>query len=552
MLCVARRMWLLLALSVLFSSAPTWAGSSEPIPLGLGTEGKTLTTLHFGANVEYHRPGVFYGTLPPGDPRSTRRAFLASLRENGPRSLRFAGGNCSYWYLYDSEDVTRELTSRLGLGTYAPQSFQNAYFTRLDDFLQFCRDSGIEPVVQLPTMFYNDFGVPRTVLESSYSRRAPDLYDRDRVDEAAAYVGGLVAWTRALGFRVRHWELGNEEFAHFDVDAYMRIATAYAKAVKRECPDAVLYAPVMNWADELLPRMGEAGFGASNLRLTTHYPFGNWFLQPSDVDVADPANYLMADMDFAKNFAATRAGLARRGWAGASIAVTETSVIRFPADGEHSWDPFAIIPSFAHALAFADNWASLIAQPDCVAATFHDLESTYFGLTKFDVYYDRERRRFAWIPPDWQERPATIEPECWFKGRYVPSPTCFAMGMLGELVGSRLVPVTVRGDGAPPMPDTARFLAGRDAHRLTLVALNRGDSALCFRLDTGDSCPESRTFKGRLLTADSLRSVLPHEIHCQDVEVPGPNPDMEIPPYSLVVITRRTPWRRENEGGTTE
>jgi len=100
----------------------------------------------------------------------------------------------------------------------------------------------------------------------------------------------------------------------------------------------------------------------------SHYPFGNWYLMPEYVDTKDPANYVMADMAFHKNFASHRKRWKDSLWGKASVVVTKTSTIRFPQEGEHSWDPFAIIPSFAHALSFAYNWSVLVTQPECSAA----------------------------------------------------------------------------------------------------------------------------------------------------------------------------------------
>ncbi len=489
---------------------------------------------HFNANCEYHRAGLYFGTLPADDPRSKRRAFASLLRANGVRSLRFPGGNCSYWYLYDSEGATRELTTALKLGTYAAKNFQNQHFTPLANFLVFCRDYGIEPILQLPTMFYNDGGCPRAILASKYSARAPELYDRNRLEEAVVYIRRLATWTHRHALEVRHWEIGNEEFAHCSVEQFAPLTVAYAKVIRQTYPEACIYVTAMEWAGELLPRLKASGFDSSDVILTTHYPFGNWYLPPKSVDARDPANYLMADMRFEKNYAVSRRMLERLGWRGARRAATETSVIRFPQPNEHSWDPFAVIPSFAHALAFAYNWSVLISQPECTVASFHDLESTYFGLIKYHAYYDRPAKRYAWIRPDQTQRPQNVSPACWFADKYVVTPTATAMGILAELVGCQRLDVRVSGDGGAYARHEIHFIAGSKGNTVTFVALNRTAHIVSIELLMSKDAGRPGTLRGRVLTARSLRSVTPDEISLHPIELGGTKVD--LPAHSLSVL----------------
>jgi hypothetical protein len=495
----------------------------------------SITPFHFGANCEYDRPGLFYGTLPESDLRSKREEFAAAIRRTC-RSLRFPGGNCSYWYLYDSEEATRALTSALKLGRYAPGSFPNQHFTHLAGFLAFCRERDIEPIVQLPTMFYNDAGQPRTVQPSKYSERAPELYDRDRLEEATAYVRTLVETTRSQGFDVKHWELGNEEFAHYDLESYARLVAAFGEAVREVSPKAELSAPMMHWAGDFVPKLKAMGYTPETMALTTHYPFANWYLMPKDVDITDPLNYVMADMAFGKNLRGSQESLAEYGWPDAHIAVTETSTIRFPQKGEHSWDPFAVIPSFGHGLAFAYNWSVLISQPACSTATFHDLESTYFGLMKYDVYYDRENKRFAWIPPDWTERPDTVPEECWFEDEYVVSPTALAMGMLAELTGCRLLGIDVDEPGSDYARHRLHAVAGWSEEGATIVAVNRMEEPHSLEISVPPAWRPAKDWRCRALTAEHPRSVLPHEFHETALPVKAPLPTVELPPYSIVLL----------------
>ena len=545
---IGKTAWVLTAVclaSAAISRADAGSASSRAVAgsvrvtLVRAAEGHEFSPLHFGANCEYHRAGMFYGTLPAEDVRSKRREFASVLRRSGLRSLRFPGGNCSYWYLYDSEETTRRLTAALKLGTYAPKNFQNRFFTPLDQFLGFCRDVGIEPIVQLPTMFYNDAGRPWAILPSAYSKRCPDLYDRDRLAEGAEYVRKMAAWTRSRGLEVRHWELGNEEFAHVDVDRYARLALAYSAAIRSVFPQAELYVPMQGWSDKLLDRLKAGGLDASNLILTTHYPFGNWFGQPKHVDTTDPANYLMADMGIDKNFAAARLGLQQKGWAGARVGVTETSVIRFPHPGEHAWDPFAIIPSYAHGLAFAYNWSVMIGQPDCVGATFHDLESTYFGIMKYDVAYNRSQKRFVWIRPDQTERPSDVPPECWFAQQYVISPTALAMGMLAELSGGCLLNVRVQGDAGAFGKHQIHVIAALKSKEraLVVVALNRTAAPLPIEISSSPDLPKVAAWRGRVMTARGLRSVLPGDVKTRTIDVRGSALGIDVPPYALCVLT---------------
>ena len=68
------------------------ATGQDAVVLDLGRPAaKRVTALHFGANVEFFRAGLYFGTLPRSDPRSRRREFARALRDSGIRSLRFSG-----------------------------------------------------------------------------------------------------------------------------------------------------------------------------------------------------------------------------------------------------------------------------------------------------------------------------------------------------------------------------------------------------------------------------------------------------------------------------
>ncbi len=526
------------ATSILLLLSALMAADPAPIQVRIEASSRAveLTPLHFGANVEYHGEGIYRGTLPEGDPDSRRAVFAEVVRRSGLRSLRFPGGNCSYWYLYDSEEATRKLTAALKLGTYAPKAFQNRFFTRLDHFLEFCRENNVEPIVQLPTLFFNDGGQPRAVLPSTYSERAPKLYDHDRIEEATAYIQRMVAWTKERGFEVKHWEIGNEEFAHCEVEPFARLTVAYAKAIRDVYPDADLYVTMMHWGKEFLPLLKKAGLGGERLHFTTHYPFGSWYLRAKDVDTSHPANYVMANMGYEKNYRASDEGIAKLGWPDAKRSATETATIRFPQSGEHSWDPHAIIPSYAHALAFTYNWSVLISRPSCNVATFHDLESTYFGLMKYDVYHDPANKRYSWIPPDWAERPDDVSAECWFDEKYVVGPSALAMGLLAELEGLTLLDMNVQGDNGAFAQHAIHFIAGASEDECVIVALNRLNEARTVQFTFAPDISSPSQFEARTLTADSLRAVLPNEFRISDSSVPGPAPTITMPPYSVTML----------------
>ena len=173
------------------------------------------------------------------------------------------------------------------------------------------------------------------------------------------------------------------------------------------------------------------------------------------------------------------------------MAVTETMVFKF--DGGY-WDSYRVIGTHAHALVYAWNWMTLLADPRCNVAVFHDLETTFFGMMRYDVGYDQSAKQFVWLSaakPDAKLRR--------FPGQYVVSPTGEANRLLSGLVGCRVGLATLQPDD----PSLRVLWGNGPAGRITLVAVHRsaGSKKLAF--------PGLAVESAESLTADDLGSTLP-------------------------------------------
>lgn len=470
------------------------------VQLGAGT-GKVIADLHFAANVEFYRPGLAAGVA------HRRDEFARALRDSGVRALRFPGGNAAYWYLPESRSATISL---------CPPHVRSLGFVALEQLAEFARESSIRLIYELPCLFYLDGDAPRAMVRSTYSEKL-GYYDRDRVEEGVAYGLSIARRLRNLGAPAAAWELGNEEFAHCAVEDYAKVVSAYAQGLHEMDPETPVVAVGMGqgWADGLVPRLREAGALPWVHSFQVHYPFGNWPGPGSPERKTDAAAFVGGDLQMERFLDAFSERKRDLGIGAAPTSVTETTVMR-----HQLWDAHAIVGTHAHALCYAWNWMSLLERPEVDMAVFHDLETPFFGILRYDVGFDAARRRFVWLGQI--EGQDELEP-C-FPNAYVVSPTGYANRLLAELVGEEL-----RETGHTPSAGVRLLASNR-----RIVVVNRGPQPL--RLN----CPFPRA-AGRALVADELAACLPGSYRYAALAVSAADAGsaVEIPAWSVASVRRR-------------
>ena len=509
-------------------SALLWAWSCSllvgaAVEINLGPpEGKVITALHFGVNAEFFRPGLFFGTLPESDPRSRRAQFARALKLSGIRAIRFPGGNAAYYYLPESRELSMQLAHRCKYWEFREDNEPSTHFVTLENLASFCRDYDIQLVYELPALFYLDGRTPRAVIRSRFSKRANN-YDRDRVAEAATYAKTIVLKLLKLRAPVAVWELGNEEFAHCGVEDYARMCAAYSRAIREVDPRTPIVAVGMGkgWLDSLAPRLREHGALSLMRGFNAHYPFGAW---PGPGDPARrgaPAAFVSGDLHMERWLDAAAQTRQKLDMADAAISVTETTVMR-----HKNWEPHAVVGTHAHALVYAWNWLSLLGHRLCDVAVFHDLETPFFGMMRYDVGYDAARCRFAWL-----RRGETGLKLTRFAGQYVLSPTCTANGLLSRLVGCRA--------------RQARVAQAQAALRVLAGEMSDGRFRLIFVVRSPEPCAVQikgvAVTEAAALTADDLAAVLPgtYRVEALEVQPHAQGSRLVLPPWSVVAAEGR-------------
>ncbi len=462
------------------------AAATIVLQLGLPT-GHVLPPLHFGANVEFFRQYLAEGV-------TTKQAeFATALRTSGVKALRFPGGNPAYYYLPESRDWTMALAHATDHWEFREDQPHSNRFVTLEQLAAFARKYDFKLIYELPCLFHLDGERPRATIRSKFSDRAGN-YDRDRVAEGVAYGMGIVRRLRELDAPVALWELGNEEFAHCAPADYAKVVAACVKALGQADPDTPVTVVAMgtDWLPTLVPLLREAGVLDGIRSFQAHYPFGNWPGPGKDGDNGDAAAFAMGDLKIERWLDAYYQKVPALGLAGTSLSITETTAMH-----HEFWDPHAVIGTQGHALCYAWNWMTFLADSRVDCAVFHDCATPFFGMMRYNVGWDAPARHFVWLNAP--TRPEKLSPE--FPGQYVVSPTGYANRLLSELVAEELVEVKT--------PTTLEFRAVASRNRV--VAVNRTDHT------AGLEVPFA-VASGEAVVAESLSACLPGDFRVVPVE----------------------------------
>lgn len=519
--------------------------------------GNLVTPLHFGANSELSRPGIFAGTLPcdisgatdtkaATTPHSAANAptpslcagpsamgqvignaglrgpdaFAAAIRESGIRSLRVPGGDFCYFYLPEGRTATMELARACGHSEYNDDNPGAKQFVTLENLATFAKNHKIALIYQLPMLFHLDQGQSHASIRSVFSTNAKN-YDHDRIEAQAKYAAAIVRRLRDLHAPVAAWELGNEEWAHCAGKDYARVAAAIVRQIGQQDAQTPIVAVGMGdkWLVDCIGEFRKQGVLDKIQAFNVHYPFGTWPSPGSPSDRANPLIFAQGDIQSVRWFDSATQQRTALGIAAAGMAVSETMVFKF--DGNY-WDSYRVIGTHAHALVYAWNWMAFLNDPRCNMAVFHDLETPFFGMMRYDVGYDENMGQFVWL--------AAAKPEQKlrrFPNQYVLSPTSAANRFLSEFVGCRVGLATMK-----PNDPNLRGLWGRDsAGQSMLVVVHRASGKRRLVI------PGHAIERADCLTADGLGSSLPGQYRMAPLAVdPARRDQVELPPWSVSIV----------------
>ncbi|MBO5308800.1 MAG: hypothetical protein J6C40_12425 [Lentisphaeria bacterium] len=479
------------------------------------------TPFHFGVNMVGHFSGVRNGTLPGEQNVEKRRTFARFLKDCGIRSARYPGGTESHWYLPESKELSQKLY-KMNTGRNVPDLVP---FTEFADAMH---EAGVKVIYQLNTSFFVDEkNTIQPIASTRFTRNCKLPVTASRHVEAGAALERAFQKGILSGKRVDYWEIGNEEFAYMTPAQYADVCAAFLPVIAKYDPGKpICVTGVKNLQQELEKR----NVWQYVTGVTTHYPYASWPRPAPSYKTADYDAFARADVRFSGN-------LSKRGGDGKKISVSETSIFNL-----WTYEPFRIQPSFAQALALCYNWGKLLSDPRVDMAVYHDFESPYFGMTRYDVSFSDLERVFKWLhgknppPPlkgrraNWFVDPSSRNHTRYFAKQYVPSPGTHCYAMLAEFSGGTLYQVdAIASDGAP-----GGYYAGVSADgKATVVASNPLNIPVALKLDY-PGFPEK--CKYRQLDAYDNSAVTPNEYRLLSGTMVIPKDGILLPARSILLL----------------
>ncbi|MHB1001653.1 MAG: hypothetical protein ACYC27_20640 [Armatimonadota bacterium] len=464
--------------------------------------------MHFGASAEFFPAGLYHGVT------DQQKDLARAIKVSGIQFLRFPGGDPTYYYLPESAEKTMQLMHACGNTMYKHEDPPYSHFVPIEKLADFCKTNGIGLMYELPCLFYLDGDTPRAIVKSRFSDTAKN-YDRDRIYEGVTY--GLSIAKRLIDMKapIVAWEIGNEEFAHCSTLDYGKVAASYIKGLKKLDPSIPV---IVEGMDRHIPELAsfykrtEVLESISGFR--AHYPFGNWPAPESPDRTGNADDFLISDLKIELWLDVFNEIKAKAGITGTPTSVTETYVMHY-----ENWDQYKIICTHAHALAFAWNWMTLLERTDVDMAVYHELQTPWAGMIKYDVGYFASEKSYNAL----SALAVTTKPDIEFRRQYVLTPTALANSLLSTIVGERIINISLQ--------KTPELRAIASKNRVILV--NRGKTPVQIQV------PFTRC-TARALTADEAGSCLPgtFSIAPQAVTRDGDCSMVNLPPLSLTLVVK--------------
>ena len=424
----------------LLASSSLYAESQAQVHIVRPEYHKEITPLYFGANGSFISPALYYGTLPERDPDNLRPAFRKALLQSGVKIIRFPGGTYSHTYLFDSPKLCEELGVRTRTWFYDSHNWDRNLFVRLENLLAFCKEAGVALIYQLPTCFVVAGGKAVPFVDSNYSKTG-GFQPRWHLVEAAAYVRKIVRVAQDTAPNVvRVWEVGNEEWANMDPSHYAAVCRTCLDAIRQVDRRTPIVVTGQVFLTDIAPLLKETGHLKDVAGFTADHCFGNWYGHSAEKRT-DIENFVRADYGITKWLDVTINELAKKCITDVPQSVTECAMHRM-----EDWDSFKLVATLAHGLAYVSNWGDVLRHPKNNMGVFHDLQSTYFGLMQFDVWWDEAERKFVQISPNRRADHKDIAAKVWFERRYVVSPTGCVNRMLSKMCDGTLLLLDLQKD----------------------------------------------------------------------------------------------------------
>ena len=485
----------------------------------------SLSELHFIDNADFVYDGFWRGTLPANHPQALRRPFADALHAAGVRVLRFPGGVRARTYFIEGERFQQQLRERLP-STYVQKPYGG--YAEIGDVMDFCRENGFKLLFQTNTLFYVDrTGQVRPVAPSTYSRLFSAEEEPPHYDEAALALEAFVKQVQPD--IVPYWEIGNEDFAIMNVEAYAQICKAYIDVIKRHIPDAVIYVTGNEWTAALARRLEELDVLKDVDAFTVHYPWGDHWRSEGGRQT-DYRRLVCATLNWQTNAKAHRRLLDSVGATRVGLSASETNVFKI-----HNWSAKRLVTTPCHGLLFITSWIEAIYVKDWNSLAFHDLCSPFFGMLFCDYYFDKDIGAYAYLTPDGQvpeERQAGLI----IKDAYKLTPAARMQGLLSRHVGQDVLQVTPSGDAEAQLHGLLiNALATRgQGGTVSVTVVNRGERARLLRLELPNEV-SSASAKG--LRYEGLEGDFADGIAVSPpVACNGCRLEVTLPPFSVIQV----------------
>lgn len=409
---------------------------------------RILSPLLCGANQGCNVAGIYYGTMPKENPASRRADFIKILKEKKIHAIRFPGGTFANLYLAENQGLMQHIP---GLEYASFPETNNRDLVTPWQFFDLCREAGIEPIYQLNTLLFTEndsiFLLADTRVDRLHDHEllwgGPKvILDTGKRGAAAEAVAAFVARTLEKGYKVRHWELGNEEYGgpRIDPKDYADIAVRFTRAIHESDSTAMVWITLgdnqmrhsvntfRKWSETLLSELS-----TSEMQQEKNWAFTLHYVWP---EIIDALAKIVNKYGFKPRFAITEFHLA--------------------GDGDYS----DLSPRFGYALALAKYLIKMAPDPRIEMLMIHDLVSQNFGILHYNAISYGLPDMTTWDP----------------KRGYEAMPSAEVYAFFGELIGGAVVPInngclsnslTVNNNGE------LRILHVNDGARSEVITLTR-------------------------------------------------------------------------------
>jgi hypothetical protein len=411
-----------------------------------------------GVNINYIRDHD--ANRPPG-----ARPLSEAVDDLGARWLRFPGGEKSDFHRFAKAPYLR--SEPVSLGWYAkPQGTRMDF----DQYMALCRERGATPYV---------------VVACDSQQRTGTTWD-EQLEHAVAWV----RYARDTGYRVRHWEIGNENWHNKTARPQEMAAqvTRFARAMKAVDPEIRIGASGNSpgWWREFLPLV------AADLDFLTVSVYNAWGWKAYGRLLTEPEPELLGDAQHALlGIDSLPAGPDRERM---RVIVVETNSRDYSTDGWPSTN------TLGHAIVTFESFGRFLHEPRIEAAMLWSTRWVDDHKALEDIFYSLDQHN-----------------------------RITASGMAVALWGRHLHRDLLTVDVTAGRPVRAHASASADAKKWTIWLINRGLEPASIRLDRGGLGGPVRGWRLAGTGVDDVHPVL----------APFTVPDTEtwdLPPLSISVL----------------